>query len=165
MGEKLLEELTTPGVTIGEAVMRAKHEFRSQILVQTYNLLGDPAVPVGAPAETLSASVETEDGGVRLEVSMSSPVGSGMLLADWVDVDGVTIREDRIAVTGRAFELMLDAGVLGHGTELGGVKVYVWDEDRSIDGIGWAVPETVASETSPEEPPATRSAEEMKGST
>jgi len=169
MGEKLLAELTTPGVTIGEAVMRAKHEFRSQILVQTYNLLGDPAVPVGAPSEALSASLESAGGGARLEVSISSPVGSGTLLADWVDENGATIREDRIAVTGREFELELGGGVLGSETGLAGVKVYVWDEERRIDGIGWAALDAAADETSPEEPPATAPAgqpeEETRGNT
>ncbi len=58
MGESLLDELTIPGNTIGEAVMRAKREFRSDVLVQTYNLLGDPAVPVSAPAHTLDLALE-----------------------------------------------------------------------------------------------------------
>ena len=59
MGRIVMEELVTPGATIGEAVMRAKHRLRSPVLVETYNLLGDPAISINlapdvvppAPAE------------------------------------------------------------------------------------------------------------------
>ena len=44
MGRIVMDELTTPGATFGEAIMRAKHRLRSPILVETYNLLGDPAI-------------------------------------------------------------------------------------------------------------------------
>lgn len=44
MGRIVMDELTTPGATIGEALMRAKHRLRSPTLVETYNLLGDPAI-------------------------------------------------------------------------------------------------------------------------
>lgn len=48
-GQTLLEELTKPGATIGEAVMRAKRSERHTMFVETYNLLGDPALPVALP--------------------------------------------------------------------------------------------------------------------
>jgi hypothetical protein len=41
-----MEELQVPGTTIGEAIQRAKHRIRTPILVETYNLLGDPALPM-----------------------------------------------------------------------------------------------------------------------
>jgi len=44
MGRIVMEEATRPGATIGEAIMRAKGRLRNKILVQTYNLLGDPAL-------------------------------------------------------------------------------------------------------------------------
>ena len=46
MGRELFEELTTPGATIGEAIQNAKHHFNNENLIQTYNLLGDPAIPL-----------------------------------------------------------------------------------------------------------------------
>ena len=137
MGETLLRELTTPGNTIGEAVMRAKHEFRSDALVQTYNLLGDPAVQVAAPGDFLDLGLETTEGGLILHVEMLEAVGEGKLMADWVAVDGSVLREDRIEVSGSDFSISLDPGVLGDLDLLAGVRVYVWDEARRIDGIGW----------------------------
>jgi hypothetical protein len=137
MGERLLDELTIPGNTIGEAVVRAKREFRSDILVQTYNLLGDPAVPVGAPAHSLDLALEKKDVGVTLHAVMPVPVGEGWLVADWVAADGSVLREDRIAVSGSDYSISLDQGVLKELDELKGVRVYVWDDERRIDGIGW----------------------------
>jgi hypothetical protein len=46
MGGIVMEELQVPGTTIGEAIQRAKHRIRTPILVETYNLLGDPALPM-----------------------------------------------------------------------------------------------------------------------
>jgi len=137
MGERLLDELTIPGNTIGEAVVRAKREFGSDILVQTYNLLGDPAVPVAAPAHSLDLALEKTDVGVTLHAVMPVPVGEGWLVADWVAADGSVLREDRIAVSGSDYSISLDQGVLKEPDGLKGVRVYVWDDERRIDGIGW----------------------------
>jgi len=51
MGRIVMEELTTPGATLGEAIMRAKHRLRSPVLVETYNLLGDPAISLNLSAD------------------------------------------------------------------------------------------------------------------
>jgi len=136
MGEILMEELTTPGNTIGESVMRAKHKFRSDVLVQTYNLLGDPAVPVAAPGHSLDLNLDQSDDGLVLTVELPVPVESGNLIADWVAADGTILREERVEVSGTEFIISLDLGVLEDQDELAGVRVYVWDEELGIDGIG-----------------------------
>jgi hypothetical protein len=150
MGELLLAELTTPGSTIGEAVMRAKRGFRSDVLVQTYNLLGDPAVPVSPPSFTLGLELEDTDEGRTLRVEMPTPVGAGSLLADWVAEDGSVLREDRLDVTGSEFEISLAPGVIGEQDKLIGVRAYVWDEASRIDGIGWVGVDADADGTDPE---------------
>ncbi|MEN8164105.1 MAG: C25 family cysteine peptidase [Acidobacteriota bacterium] len=61
MGRIVMDELTTPGATIGEALMRAKYQLRSPTLVETYNLLGDPAISLDlAPDVAPPASDEVE---------------------------------------------------------------------------------------------------------
>ena len=137
MGERLLEELTIPGNTIGEAVMRAKHEFHSDILVQTYNLLGDPAVPVAAPAHALDIVLEDTNDGLTLHAAMPVPFDAGWLVADWVAQDGSVLRQDRIEVSGSDVSISLDRGVLDGQDRLSGVRVYVWDDENRVDGIGW----------------------------
>jgi hypothetical protein len=140
MGELLLAELTTPGNTIGEAVMRAKREFPNQVLIQTYNLLGDPAVPVGAPGHALDLEMipDAAGGEVALEVKMPTPDGSYELRVDWIGADDSVLRQDRVAAGGGVFSMKLAPGVIDDPGDLAGVKVYVWDEERRIDGIGWA---------------------------
>ncbi len=138
MGEILMEELTTPGNTIGESVMRAKHKFRSDVLVQTYNLLGDPAVPVAAPGYNLDLDLDDTDDGLVLTVEMPVPVESAHLIADWVAADGTILREDRTEVSGTEFVVTLNPGVLENQDQVAGVRVYVWDEKLRIDGIGGA---------------------------
>jgi len=137
MGELLLDQLTTPGNTIGEAVMRAKRGFKSDVLIQTYNLLGDPAVPVAAPNHFSDLDLENIDGELILKVAMPVPVDSGNLIVDWVATDGTLLREDLTEVTGSDFTIVLDPGVLEEQDQPAGVRVYVWDEDRRVDGIGW----------------------------
>ncbi len=56
----LMRELTKPG-TIGEAIQRAKNETRSQVLVEQYNLLGDPALELAMPS--LGIHLEAEGTG------------------------------------------------------------------------------------------------------
>ncbi len=149
MGETLMEEITTPGNTIGESVMRAKHKFNSHVLVQTYNLLGDPAVPVAAPGHQLDLGLDEIDGAVVLTVGMPVPVESAHLIADWVAADGAILREDRIEVSGTEFIVKLDPGVLENQEQLTGVRVYVWDEKLHVDGIG-GVSLTAAGESAEE---------------
>jgi hypothetical protein len=160
MGEILLEELTTPGNTIGEAIMRAKHHFGSQVLVQTYNLLGDPAVPVSAPSHRLDLTLDESDEGVALSAALPAAVENGTLVAEWIAVDGAVLREDRLAVGGVEFKLALDRGVFGPDQQLAGVRVYVWDEETRTDGIGW-IGLPIADEA--EDPLVAADEEEMDG--
>ena len=43
---RLLNELQKPGVSIGQAVMKAKQGMRNTNIINAYNLLGDPAMPL-----------------------------------------------------------------------------------------------------------------------
>ena len=47
--QALLHHLTQPGMTLGEGIRQAKHELKRRIFVETYNLMGDPAIPVPLP--------------------------------------------------------------------------------------------------------------------
>jgi hypothetical protein len=137
MGEALFRELTNPGATIGEAIMRAKREFRSDVLVQTYNLLGDPAVPVAAPGHVLELELGRVGGELELRVASPVAVADGELLVDWVAEEGRTLRSDRVPVRGDRARLVVEAAALGDGAVPVGVRAYLWDEGAGVDGIGW----------------------------
>lgn len=61
--EAIVRELLKPG-TIGEAILRGKQRVSERLLVETYNLLGDPALPLALP-----------QGGIQLDVAKSHTSG------------------------------------------------------------------------------------------
>ncbi|MEM7349344.1 MAG: C25 family cysteine peptidase [Acidobacteriota bacterium] len=61
MGKALMTELTRPGATIGEALMRSKHQIRQKLFVETFNLLGDPAISMPLPNLQDASSLPPSD--------------------------------------------------------------------------------------------------------
>ena len=55
----LLEELTRPGATVGEAFLAAKRQSKRQDFIHMYNLLGDPAVPLAIPEPLTAVAIES----------------------------------------------------------------------------------------------------------
>lgn len=137
MGKLLIEELMTPGATIGEAVTRAKREIKQPVLVQTYNLLGDPAVPVAAPGEV---DVDLHESPHHLVLRARANLGdfSGRGLVEWVDQDGKVAFSEAFELSRPSLTGGLVPGRLGPGTQVLGARVYMWDEARGVDAVGWA---------------------------
>ena len=73
--EILVEEMTRSGTTIGEAFVAAKRRIGRPIFVATYNLLGDPAVPIALPAEASSPSPEAQETIVAQQKTEPPPAG------------------------------------------------------------------------------------------
>lgn len=83
--KSLVDELVTPGQAIGTAINKAKADEGDRVLVEMYNLLGDPAVvlePEPEPARIV-ASDDRWVGGYLVELPMSSFDGS--LEVSWYD--------------------------------------------------------------------------------
>jgi len=137
MGQLLMEEMVKPGATIGEAVMRAKQQLSSVALIQTYNLLGDPAVPVGVPSSDLELEVERVDD--RLIVRGRSRADGSLVQALFEVVDSalVTAGRLRLEVNPGGFEVELPVPTLEEGVELRGVRACLWDPAAAWDAVGW----------------------------
>ncbi len=134
MGEILIEELSLPGTTIGEAVQRAKARIKSPILVQTYNLLGDPAAPMAVPSAELELAVVDAGGDRVLEVRSSELGGRADALVEWVSADGSVVASRELVLDGATTRVGLaDAGA----ADPFAVRVYAWDSARGLDGAGW----------------------------
>jgi hypothetical protein len=136
MGRVLLDELTTPGSTIGEAILRAKRTFHSDMLIQTYNLLGDPGLAIGVPDHRLKLDVDRRGDPLELRVTMPPGMNVGRLLVEWTDGDGAVLREDRLEVTGSVPRLSVERSELADAGGAVRVRAYAWDDVRRIDGIG-----------------------------
>jgi hypothetical protein len=152
----LIEQLTRPQ-TIGEAILHAKREVARRDMVETYNLLGDPAVPIAAPQTALTVELAPTSAG-RLGVSASLPTTAGgfagRALIEWFDADGALLASQEIPVSGTSFEAVLDDSAV----EPRAVNVYAWDSAAGVDGLGalaWgddvdqAPPEAVPGPASP----------------
>ena len=137
----LVEDLTRPG-TLGEAVMRAKGQIRSKRLVEMYNLLGDPALPMAAPrlqvdltplrqGESWTLQGELSPAGGAAEPTFESFRGRG--LVEWLDAEGNLMAREEIDVRGTSFSHRGAAAA-----EPAQVRVYVWDAERGLDGLGRA---------------------------
>ncbi len=135
-GLLLLDELTTPGNTIGEAVMNVKRALKNPDFVKTYNLLGDPAVLVAKPAAAIDLSVSNGDGGpLAVRGTLALSAFSGELMVDLVDADRRPVRSVAAPLDGIDFDLAIELAAEEHAT-VRAVRAYAWDVSRGIDAAG-----------------------------
>ena len=137
MGQALLDELTRPGATIGEAIQRAKAAVRNPLFAQTYNLLGDPAVPTAAPRHQLQLETVSSSKSIVLRGSIPGEAFSGEAVVEWVSSDGKILAHEKMEVHQPTFEVSLNLEVLPEGTTLTGARAYMWSEVSGEDAIGW----------------------------
>ncbi len=95
MGRIVFDELTRPGATIGEAVMRAKRQFSQATLIETYNLLGDPAVSIAVP-EGVTPPPEKESEETAANATQVSPPETAAV------VDSGKQKNQKVATGGEA---------------------------------------------------------------
>ncbi len=137
MGRALLDELTQPGATIGEAIQRAKATVRNPMFAQTYNLLGDPAVPTAAPRHRLQLERVSPADPVVIVGRFPGAEFDGTVLVEWVSADGQTVGRVEMEVHDPTFEISLQPDVLTDGSVLAGARAYMWSEVNGEDAIGW----------------------------
>jgi Peptidase family C25 len=130
----IVEQLTKPGVTIGEAIIAGKKPMTDDTLVETYNLLGDPAVILERPAGEFQLVRKPRPFGPdRIEAQINRPSFRGMVDATWVDKTGKPVYSTRFAAMGVRFQLPdPPAAVLAIATE---VRGYVADPGNPFDAI------------------------------
>ena len=86
---RLMDELTTPGTTIGEGIMRAKQRTGQQIMVETYNLLGDPALELAVPGRRLALTAAHSSNGVTVSGEIEGvTLTDSRIIVDWLDSAG-----------------------------------------------------------------------------
>ena len=83
--KSVIAQLLEPGATIGEALLAAKRGSDDRILVEMYNLLGDPAVVLERPHDSLALADDADrwDRGVLVDLGTSSFHGN--VTVDWLD--------------------------------------------------------------------------------
>lgn len=135
--QRLLAELTQQDSTIGEAIMRAKRGFRQKVLVETYNLLGDPALQLVFPRQGIQASAigSEKQRGIQISVNLQAIQGlrDAEVLFELLDEDDHVLaqRTEHIDGTELAFvwpQVDLDAARR--------LRIYAWNDATGVDAIG-----------------------------
>ncbi len=128
----LLEELTSGG-TLGEAIQRAKQRMKARVLVEAYNLLGDPALELALPQLEVEITARGgADEGWEIAATVPRKRFAGRAIVDWLDGDGEVIRSDEIEVRKAA----LTATGPPDREAVESVRVYVWSVKAGVDGMG-----------------------------
>ncbi|HSX58704.1 MAG TPA: C25 family cysteine peptidase [Tahibacter sp.] len=148
----IVSELIKPGRTIGESIVAGKQAVRDDTLVETYNLLGDPAVVLERPnGEFRFTRVARPFGPDAIEATIDRPAFRGKAEVSWLDRDGKRLHSTRFVVLGNRFTLPEPpAAVRAAAAE---VRGYIADPVNPFDAIARLnlVPRTDAQ---PEEKPA-----------
>ncbi len=134
-GQVLFDQLTTEGATIGEAIMRAKHQIKSRIFVETYNLLGDPAAPVALPAGEIALEASLEAGSLSVRGVVDLPDFSGKAVIDLVGESGETLSTRALELTGRELAAQLEPSPETLAA-IKTVRAYAWNQPRGVDALG-----------------------------
>lgn len=130
----LVEELLSAD-SIGTAVLRAKHRITDPAeLIEIYNLLGDPAIPLAMPRLGVRLAQRHEGPhGLSLVGTVERAGFSGRALVEWLDGAGRVVAERQLALDGPSFAAAWEPPSGGGAVA---VRVYVWNAEEGIDGIG-----------------------------
>ncbi len=127
----LVKELLAPGATIGEGIVRAKAAIDDRVLIEMYNLLGDPAVVLKRPVDTVRIALREDRWNPTLGIALPGPHFDGEVDVDWFDADGTRIAGGRYRIAQTRFELPLPR--LGDGREAASVRLYAGDPRTGRD--------------------------------
>jgi len=134
--EAVVGELTKPGQTIGEAIMRAKQAEKDRSLVESYNLLGDPALRLAIPALKLALQVKTLGDSLLLNMDQTpQQYPAGKLIIDWLDSAGNRLKTEQHEWAGGSVTLAYPQG--SGARRPVAIAVYLWSTDSGQDGMGF----------------------------
>lgn len=130
----IVAELIKPGRSIGESIVVGKRSTEDATLVETYNLLGDPAVVLERPGSQFRLVRKPQPFGPdRVEAQIDRSGFRGSAEATWLDEHGKVLHSTRFAVLGQRFTLPdPPADVRGRAAE---VRGYVADPNNPFDAI------------------------------
>lgn len=121
----LVKELLTPGATIGEGIVRAKGAIQDRVLIEMYNLLGDPAVVLKRPTDTARIVLRDDRWNPTLGIALPGAGFDGEVDIDWLDAEGGRVAGGRYRIAQPRFELPLPR--LRDGREIAGLRLFAGD--------------------------------------
>ncbi len=136
----VLDELTRhPANTLGEAVMRAKHQEKSRLMVETYNLLGDPATRLALPNHTIKLKIKERPDTVQVKGRVLDAAFDGQVVIDWQDSKGRLVKSEQFPLRRGRFNWRASRDP---GQDIGAIRAYAWNAQQNVDAIGGIARET-----------------------
>jgi len=130
----LVKELLNPGATIGEGIVRAKKQIDDRVLVEMYNLLGDPAVVLERPRADARLMLSADAWNPGVLVALPGLRFSGQVALDWLDESRQLIATSTYRAEQSTFRVPIPR--LGPGKVAHFVRVYASDEAGVADASG-----------------------------
>lgn len=129
----VIAQLLEPGATIGEAIVRAKQRSTDRVLVEMYNLLGDPAVVLERPHDALVAAFDDDRWNPGVLVDLKQAAFDGEITVDWLAADGARAASSNHRVRSPRFRLPIPTAVAGKATQ---VRIYAAAPASGRDAVG-----------------------------
>jgi len=131
----VIAQLLEPGATIGEAIVRAKKKSQDRVLVEMYNLLGDPAVVLERPHDDLVAAFDGDRWNPGLLVDLRQAGFDGEVAVDWLGADGSKLASSSYVAHTERFRLPLPAGTAMKVIQ---ARIYAASPTSGRDAVGGA---------------------------
>lgn len=138
LSSSIMDELTLPGSTVGEALRKAKQNSKQRDFIHMYNLLGDPALPLALPEALLEVAI---DGGEIpvLRASLEATVAvEGSV--EWVDKAGDVLFSQAVSLEAGAPLIAAYEGTQEALPQILAARVYL---EELESGRSWAGGQTL----------------------
>lgn len=101
----LIDGLMTPGERIGDAIVAAKKKQGDRVLVETYNLFGDPAIVLNRPTESIRIVRNPDRWNEGVAVRLPEGGFGSKVTVSWLDARGTELEAQTYATSERQFAL------------------------------------------------------------
>ncbi|MDN5923626.1 MAG: C25 family cysteine peptidase [Xanthomonadales bacterium] len=126
----LMEDLLQPGIRIGDAILHAKTETNNRDMIGMYNLLGDPALRLQRPQQSLRMQLVGTASAPRVRIAIPGAEFHGNLRVEWLDAKNQVLS---------THDYQLDATHVtlpAPPAKASEVRVYAQDLHRDSDALG-----------------------------
>lgn len=149
---ELVKNFTNHQGTVGEALIASKVILKNKTMVETYNLLGDPAVALLPQPQAFDLQLVGEnDREWVLKGTATKGKFAGQGLAEIKFAGGTTSPAIPFEVKGGSFQISIPKEDQSLG-ELYGWQVYLWDEDSNKDWFALLKAEPLPGTSSASQP-------------
>jgi peptidase C25-like protein len=128
--EALIDELMTPGQRIGDAIVKAKQKEKDRVLVETYNLFGDPAIVLNRPTESIRIARTAERWRDGVAVRLPEGDFGSAITVNWLNARGTALKSQTYATNERQFALDVPS------KDVAAVNIYAEDAGGTRHAIG-----------------------------